>query len=181
MNHHKQFVREGFTLIEALIYLALFSLIMGGTLAAAYNLAQADGQSSTEAMLQNEGDFVLAKIAWAESGVTSIVAPALGQAGAALSVNKIVSFDSSGNPVTIPLVFSLDQSGTVLQVAENGASPEPLTNANVTVSNLSFYYALDSGIGGSIQSIGTRFTLSARTPQGRLLSQDFAATSTLSQ
>ena len=52
----------GFTLIEVLVYLALFGLIMSGAVVSAYQMFEASGRNQTRAMIQEEGDFIVAKI-----------------------------------------------------------------------------------------------------------------------
>jgi prepilin-type N-terminal cleavage/methylation domain-containing protein len=56
--------KRGFTLIETIIYLALFSIVIGGALAATTVLFEGAGRNTTEARLQEEGTFMLEKIAY---------------------------------------------------------------------------------------------------------------------
>lgn len=53
---------RGFTLIEVLIYIALFSLIVSGFFVAAYAIFSGIGRYDAQSMVQMEGDFLLAKI-----------------------------------------------------------------------------------------------------------------------
>jgi hypothetical protein len=55
---------KGFTLIETIIYLALFSIVIGGALAATILLFESAGHDTTGARLQGEGAFILSKIAY---------------------------------------------------------------------------------------------------------------------
>jgi prepilin-type N-terminal cleavage/methylation domain-containing protein len=59
--------KRGFTLIETIIYLALFSIVIGGALAATTVLFEGAGRNTTEARLQEEGTFMLEKIAYDKS------------------------------------------------------------------------------------------------------------------
>jgi prepilin-type N-terminal cleavage/methylation domain-containing protein len=62
--------RRGFTLIEVLIYLALMGLIFSGLYASACAVIANLGRSGTQFMVQEEGDFLLAKIEQAASTTT---------------------------------------------------------------------------------------------------------------
>ena len=53
---------KGFTLIETIVYLALFSILMGGAIVAAFNIFESAGRQQTHTMLQEEGNFLIAKI-----------------------------------------------------------------------------------------------------------------------
>ena len=57
-------MKKGFTLIETLIYIALFALLIGGGVGSAYSLIASSDRITTGAMLEQEGNFLLAKIGW---------------------------------------------------------------------------------------------------------------------
>lgn len=61
---------KGFTLIETLLYLALFTLIIGGGMAAAYQIIQSTEATHQKVIIQEEADFLLRKLEWALSGAT---------------------------------------------------------------------------------------------------------------
>ena len=52
----------GFTLIEVLIYLALFGLVFSGLFVSAFAVIENIGRNDAQIMVQEEGDFLLAKI-----------------------------------------------------------------------------------------------------------------------
>src|SRR3989344_6349600 len=56
---------RGFTLLETIIYIALFSIIMGGTLVAVFNILEGGGNINTKNTAQDESTFVMRKIGWA--------------------------------------------------------------------------------------------------------------------
>src|SRR3989344_9023228 len=78
----------GFTLIETLVYLGLFSILIGGALVAAFGIFESNGRNQTKAMVQEEGQFLAAKIDWVLSGVRSVDAPPASSPGSLLSVTK---------------------------------------------------------------------------------------------
>ena len=55
----------GLTLIETIIYLALFTIIIGGSLIAVYQILQASTQSQEYALIEEEGNFLMGKLVWA--------------------------------------------------------------------------------------------------------------------
>ena len=133
---------RGFTLIETIIYIALLALIMGGAVFTAYNIIQSEGHLSSNAVLQEEGNFVLRKIDWALSGVQSITFPAPGAWGDHLSLTR---FDSA-TPVNICFTRQ------TIWMREGGSggicgdtSYASTTTSNVTVSTFSFHHIPASG------------------------------------
>lgn len=56
---------RGFTLIEVLMYLALYCVLIGGAVLAAYNVFEAGGRGETAAMVAEEGQYLTEKINWA--------------------------------------------------------------------------------------------------------------------
>ena len=107
---------KGFTLIETIVYLALFSIVIGGALAATTLLLEGAGRDSARARVQEEGAFMLSKIAY-------------------------------------------DQSP---QLVSNTAYLQGLTDPSILVS-----------------STGVYFTLTTHTRQGRSVSEDFFAATTI--
>lgn len=130
-------MQRGFTLIEAIIYVALLSIIMGGVLASVYNLTEGAARVNSNTTLQNEGNFVLRKIDWALSGVSSINTPASGNSNT-LSVTKV-----GGTQVDVRL------QGTKVEMREGGGAGTylPLTTDNVKVTALQFQFIPGTGTG----------------------------------
>ena len=81
----------GFTLIETLIYIALFGVILGGIVISSYPLITGADKLSQRVVAESEAQFVLHKIAWAVSysPVSSITG------GSTLSINF-----TAGSPIT---------------------------------------------------------------------------------
>lgn len=126
MNKSKQ--QKGFTLIEMLIYSALFSLMMVGMLGGVYMVIQGANQSNARLLVDNEANFVLRKINWALTGASSINIPGAGFSVSILSVNK------SGVPS--PVRFRLNSENVELDPGTG--TYVPLDTANVIIASLSF-------------------------------------------
>jgi type II secretory pathway pseudopilin PulG len=54
----------GFTLIETVIYIALFGIFIGSAVVAGYDLLQSNDANQTQAHMETEGQFLLGKIKW---------------------------------------------------------------------------------------------------------------------
>lgn len=141
---------RGFTLLEAILYTALLGLIMTGALMAAYSLVEGAGRTNSQTVLAEEGAFVLHKLQWATTGLSSISGPALGTCAGTLQVQKI-------GIGTIDV--RLTGSTTEIQVA--GAGYVPITTQNVQVSGLQFCHLSGAaeGVGASTTIHGTVFSL----------------------
>jgi len=160
---------RGFTLIEAIVYLALFSILMGGGVVAAYNLFEAATHGGTRVMLQEESDFLMAKVEWTLSGAQAVTAPTAGATGGALTVVKWNP--PAGNPLQIA------KNGNDLTLSQGGATAVILNNTNVSIANISFNHIKGSGDGINPEAVETVLTLTARTANGFMLSR--TATSTV--
>ena len=108
--------RHGFTLIETLLYIAIFSFVMTGTLLASYQIIQSSDTLSAHTTLQEEMGFVIRKIEWAivQAETADIPDP------------QTLDIDSGA------LVFTLDGTTLVL-------NSTPLTTENVSVADLPIF------------------------------------------
>lgn len=132
---------KGFTLLEVAIYIALLSLIIGGSLAAAFGLLQGESKAGGHDTIESEGGFVIAKF---DAAMGQIIA---------------TSTPSKANPYTATLDIMTNEGrlqmclagGSIyLRRAGSGgvcgdASYEALTTGNVTVSALHFGYLSATG------------------------------------
>ena len=146
---------RGFTLI----YLALFGIIIGGVSAGVYAIIEGAGRTQTKIFLQEEGDFLTAKINWALSGASdiSVASNPLG-----LKVDKFVYANN-------PLVFNL--TGNDLTLSEGAGAPQILNPSAVKVGNL-----ILQDIPGQPEGVLVSFTLSAPAQNGSVITQDFEVT-----
>ena len=117
---------RAFTLIETIIYIALFGVFMSGVLLSVYGMMQSGDQFTNRNSATNEGTFVTAKLDWVLRSLGSVTTPSSGY-GTSLSVTR-----SDGTQVDVRLT-----SG-VIEMRINGGSYVPLTTTNVTVTSLGF-------------------------------------------
>lgn len=165
---------RAFTIIETIVYLALFSILMGGAVVAAFQIFESASREQTHSILQEEGNFIMGKINWAISGAQSVSSPGGGVYGSQLSVNKVTGLDSSGQPIISTVVISI--SGTDITIQDGAVPVQTLNNSNVRIARLGFMHTLASGSGVNPESITASTTVTARTPNGMVLSQDFTTT-----
>ena len=134
--------RAGFTLIETLVYIALFGLIMGGVLMTVFQLLESSVALSGKTYVEGEANFVLRKISWALSSASSTV-PSL--PADPVSTLTVIRYDN------IQVDICLDNSNPskkVIKMREvnigmpvpdcTDSSFLPLTTENVIVNNLQF-------------------------------------------
>ena len=153
-------VSKGFTLIETLIYLALFTLVLGGLVVAAYALFETNGTSQTRSMLQEEKEYLIAKVSLVldRAKAVTILAP-----------DTLQTTTFANDLVTVY------RDGTDLRIAKNGVpvSLLPLNNSNVAISQLVFTYTTDPD---TVKMTGT---IRAHAPIGPDVVQTAVLTKTL--
>jgi hypothetical protein len=113
-----QNVNKGFTLLEVLIYITLFTFIIGGALLTTYQILDSSSDLQSKNTIDEEANFLLRKLDWATNGVSSVSA-----FGSDLVVIKEVE----------TLTFDLDSGNLRL----NGII---LNSENVIISNVVFSY-----------------------------------------
>ena len=138
---------KGFTLLEVIIYIALFSLLMGTAFATAYQLIADSGKLSVKATIQEEGNFVMRKINWALTGITNdigdITSP---QTVSPYAPSDTLSIKKWVLGTKVPVEIEYDAVN--FSIAKEGAGPSlPITTENVKVTNLQFQFIPESGSG----------------------------------
>jgi len=133
--------QNGFTLIEACVYLALLSFLLVGGLLATYQILAGQGQAKSRGATQDEGGFVVRKIGWAFGNLTSIITPSAGES------DNLDIMTGYGR-------IQICRNGTVIFIREGGlggscgdTSYTAITTTNVSVTVLTFRYLAPSGAG----------------------------------
>lgn len=124
--------KKGFSLIEAVVYIALLGLLMTSALATAYQLVNSSSGLNAKNTAGEEGNFVMRKLNWALSGAQTVIAPA--GWGSGLSVTR---YDGT--------TVDFRRASGVVQVSVNGGTYRALTTGNVVVTSLSVHYIAASG------------------------------------
>jgi len=158
---------DGFTLIEVIIYISLFSILIGGVVTSSYTLFESENRSKTKAFLMNEGQFITQKIEYILSNAKIIRSPILN------TENTLLSISPQSTELGEPLVIS--QIGRDLKMFRGSNPGTTLNNTNTQVTNVVFSYNENSRFPIS-QSIQFEFTLKTKTPDGKEISQTFSNT-----
>ena len=149
--------KNGFAIIEVVVYLALFSIIIGGGMVAVYQIIQSTDAGENQVILQEEANFLLRKINWSLTGADTVDVPS----------STSLSVDKPGMPT---LLFDLNSSNLRLKT---GSDPAVILNSeSISVSGLSFSKTVSSG---KPDAIATAFTLTT-VQNGRNMSQEFTTT-----
>jgi len=160
--------QKGFTLIETLVYIALFAIVIGGGMIATYQIIQATDADTNHTILQEEANFLLRKIDWALTNSSTI----------AIVGNTLTVTEPLLPPEQNRLVFDLDSGNLRLRRFDDATnvmfSSNSLNSINLAVSNLSFVSL--SGAKG----VKAAFTLTT-AQNGRLATEDFSTTKYLRQ
>ncbi len=135
---------SGFTLVEVLIYSALFSLMMVGALGGAYMVIQGANQSNARLLVDDEANFVLRKINWALTGVSFISVPSPG-----LTLNTLDVTKTGVGSVK----FRLNSENIEMDA---GSGYIPLDTVNVIAASLSFEH-IPASVGGKPAAIKAIF------------------------
>lgn len=136
---------RGFTLIEAVVYMALLSMLMVGGLLATYQIIEGQSQASGHNTTEDEGGFVIRKIEWVLSNIHASDLPPT------ITTNNFDVPTSYGR-------MHLCLSGTTVYLKEGGSAcgnppvdgSLPLTSGNVKATALQFSYI--SGSPGDISA-----------------------------
>lgn len=165
--------QQGFTLIEMVIYIALFALIMSGAIVSIYGILGSSSRNATKAMVQEEGSFLLGKVDWI---LTNAQDASVSADGLTLTVTN---FDGK------VMELSVSSDGENMSIDENVVggiyNGVNLNNSNVSITcNPApsafgcFAYTEGSSDGINPTSVSADFTLHTKTSEGSPYSQAFS-------
>jgi len=143
-------MNKGFTLIEALIYIALFSIIIGAALIITYQIIEGNQRVSANIVIQEESNFLMRKIDWALSGAPVINTPTVGASEPVLNVTK------EGT------VLEFDEATGIMRLQTNGGTRIELNSSNVTIENLTFTHLDPDGAGGKPAELNISFDIAGQ-------------------
>jgi hypothetical protein len=140
---------KGFTLMETLIYIALFTLIIFSGFITAFELLKGSETLSAKKVLIEESSFLKQKVEGALSDVVVLNFPSLGVP----NTDTLSLTNTEGDQLDIRL-----NAGKV-EVRTGGASHEylPLNTDNTSVTALNFEYIPE--VGASPRGVKATFTL----------------------
>src|SRR3989344_366792 len=145
--------REGFTLIEVVIYVALLGLFLSGAIGAAFALSESNARTIRNAHIQEEAAFISQKISWALTNATSvdIVANTI-----FITKQEGEDFTVGENPITIY------RAGTSLMLERNTREALPLNATALPIESFEIEIVaekLGEAIVVKFQLAGKAFTI----------------------
>ncbi len=147
-------LQSGFTLIELIVYLALFGILFSGAVAGTYSILESSGKNQSRVMMQEEGEFLLAKISWVVSGANT---------AQVLNGDQLLVSSTLDN-------FEFKQNGDNLVWVKNSGPEVLLNNSAVRLKNLSF---VDIASGNGQKGIRYGFNLETNVPSGAIMTSNF--------
>lgn len=115
--------QNGFTLIETIVYIALFSILMTSTLITVYELLSSVEINKTALIIQTEGTFINSKLRWAITGASAVTSPSTDRLTVTPATHILFS----------QFIFYIDSG--ILYLKRDANPPEALTSADMVVSN----------------------------------------------
>jgi hypothetical protein len=152
--------KKGFTLIDTVIYIALYAVLIGSVTMTVYSLYTSNNRNQTHVLLVEEANFLQAKISWIISQAQIVTLPLVNTSDTVL---RVIPTDT-----TLGNLLSVQQNTNAL-IFTRGSSTRTLSNPDIIVHDLLFTYASTTGTGASLKSILFSFTLSARAPDGKVI------------
>ncbi len=119
----------GFTLIEIIVYISLFSVVTSFMIVVFYQLIGGETSNRNRIDVDTEANFMMQKIIWAVTGTDAINRPATNATDTTLSVNK---YNYSQNPI----VFDIGSRN--LRISKASGTPVVLGSNRITVNELTF-------------------------------------------
>lgn len=135
--------QKGFTLLEAIIYIALFTILITSCFIAGYNLIEGSSSLSGKVRTQEEGGFVTKKISWALSSIDPASTPAIGGS----NCSQTLTVNRTETPNLIMIRINTVGSKKYIELQEDGTNYYPLTTENASTTCLKFSSTGSSPIG----------------------------------
>lgn len=151
-SHYNNSIKSGagFTLMEMMVYIALFGILMIGAVVGTYNLIEGGDRNIASAGVQEEGTFINRKINWALSGAT---AASVSGGGSTLTII------TTAPGVLSPLVIS--GTGNTMTIKRGTGVAIQLNSDRFAITNVVFTY--QTSVNGRPPSVSLSFLVQNRT------------------
>lgn len=128
-THYTLQTKKGFTLVETIVYVAIFSVFIIGATSFMSNMSTTRIHNQMVLEINDQGSKAMKTITQVLRNGANVNSPTIGNTALNLSV-------VANTPSTSPTVFS--QSGGALYMQEGSGSPVAITNNKVVASGLTF-------------------------------------------
>ncbi len=141
----------GFTLIEIIVYVALFGIMIGGIITSVYDLSQSSDNTDTKVTAGEEINFLIRKLDW-------LLVGAKGSSVVVSDSGKEISFKNPSLSANT-IVLRLNVTTNDIEIEKDGKI-SALTTKNVKVENLQFSYSSKKIVSTSIKINGIEINTS---------------------
>ena len=162
--------KNGFTIIETIVYVAIFSLVVGALVTFILNINSSRLRSQTMLEVKGQGADLMRTLTTAIKNSTAINSPGTGLSSGVISIE-------TSDPAKNPTIFSAN--GEAIFITEGSADPIALTNNKVRVTGLVFTNATKIDTPGVVQIRFTIQNTAQQTLPEQQYSIDFYGTATL--
>lgn len=138
--------KKGFVLIEMIIYIALFSIMIGGLVVTAFQLMQSGNKTGSRIVVQEEMNFVLRKIDWTLTGASDI---------SVSGDQKKLTITNSNLPVS-PITIEFDSINNKIKLDN-----QDITTVNIHIDSLIFTYL--PPVGSSFKGVKIDIVINGQT------------------
>jgi Tfp pilus assembly protein PilE len=123
---------RGFTFIEAILYVAIVSVMLTALIPFVWNIVEGGSKSSVQQEVSGNARFISERIKYEIRNSFGVTSPATGG-----SANSLTLCENSGSCITSPTVIAV--SGSNITIQDKGVLPAVQLNSNdVSISGLSF-------------------------------------------
>lgn len=162
--------KKGTSLVEVVIYIALFSIFIGALGSFWLNIIGMRQRSQMMLEINNQGAFLMRVLTSSIKSATAINYPGTGVSSGTLSINTT-------DTQTTPTVFS--ENGETLFITEGINPAVALTNNKVKLTNLTFNNVSQPGTPGIIKISFTISNTASTTASYEQYSTNFYGTASL--
>lgn len=147
--------KQGFTLIEVLLYIAITVTIITATISFLFSILQLRIKSNVIADVEQQGIQVMQQVLSVVRNADGVIFPAQGLNDSFLVIDAL-------GTVNDPTTFN--ELGGVFQIQEGAGPFIHLTNSHVIISGLNFYNLSKTDTSGTVK---ISFTVTYINPEGR--------------
>lgn len=170
LKSYKLQPNKGFSMVETIVYLAIFAMFAGTLVTFVFNLNSSRLHSQIMLEVNDQGASLMRLLTRSIESASAINSPGTGGSSGVLSIN-------TSDPLTTPTVFSED--GETLYITEGASDPVALTNNKVRLTDLNFTNVSRSATPGIIQIRFTIGNTAAKTLAEEQYSASFYGSSSL--
>ena len=163
----KVHVQPGFTMVEHLIYMGIFSLLLVVLLQVFTSILDVHLEAQATSVITQDGNFILSRIAYDVRNAKRIESPVLGS-------SSTTSMRITGSSTDYTYLLS---SGNLLLTNNTTHTSDPLNGDNVTVSSVSFTH-LGNNLSGDQNTIRITIVLESKIIRsgGKIQTETFSTT-----